>query len=326
MQLFYNDILALNMCTHFLEITRARMRGSKLSLLKRSSKLVEMFDENEGTKVIAELMNGVEQDLEDIVVANMPMENVLIMKIKVPPTLRKQDVKEYAAVEISRNLGIVPEKLLVAPLDIYEGEGLFFVSKVDQVKSFVDNLMKSGFPETDILIPDVAKYLEIFEFYFKKRLKGISMLIVISFFNDYYSTVILQNDRYRSCRMMFSVFWDFMDIITENTGIQPKEIVEGMVEISLDFLQPYFGDFLLELDREVKASLDELSLEKADQFFYIVDPPILSQAFSQTLKKFEGVTLKEGPVLSIKPRMSLGGLGLLLRGGREIGKVKHISV
>jgi len=308
------------------EIVRARMRGSKLRVLKSVFSVVDTLDNEKRKETISALMKDVEKDLEDIVVANMPMENVLIMKIKVPPSLNKQNTLEYATMEISRNLGIVPEQLIVAPLGIHEGEGLFFVSKVDQVKTFVSELMEAGFPETDVVIPDIVKYLEFFDFYFRRRLKGITVLVVASFFNDYYSIVVLEDKHYRSCRMVFSIFWDYMDVVAENTGIQPKELFEGMVEISLDFLQPYFGDFLLELDREVKITLDEVSLDRVDQFFYIIDPPVFFQVFMQALQKFEGTVLREGPVPSVKSGVSMGGLGLLLRGGREIGKVKHLSV
>ncbi|ACM22776.1 hypothetical protein [Thermotoga neapolitana] len=326
MQIFYNDILALNLCSHCVEIVRARKRGSKLRVLKKVSSVGDTLDDEKRKETISSLMKGMEKDLEDIVVANMPMENVLIMRIKVPPSLNRQNAIEYATMEISRNLGIVPEQLIVAPLEIHEGEGLFFVSKVNQVKAFVSELMEAGFPETDVVIPDVVKYLEFFDFYFKRRLKGITVLVVASFFNDYYSIVVLKDDHYRSCRMVFSIFWDYMDVVAENTGIQPKELFEGMVEVSLDFLQPYFGDFLLELDREVKISLDEVSLDIADQFFYIIDPPVFFQSFMQALQKFEGTVLKEGPVPFVKSSVSMGGLGLVLRGGREIGKVKHLSV
>lgn len=326
MQLFYNDILSLNWCSHCVEISRARMRGSKLKLLDRKLSLLEITDEEKANEIILNLSKGVKKDLEDIVVANMSMENVLVMNIKVPPTLNKQNAVEYATMEISRNLGILPEQLVVAPLDIHGGEGLFFVSKIDQVKNFVTGLIEKEFPETDVVIPDIVKYLEVFEFYFGKRLKGTSVLTVISFLGDYYSIVVLENNHYRSVRLLFSMFWDYMDIVTENTGIQPKELIEGTVNVDLDFLQPYFGDFLIELDREVKMSLDEVNLSKVNQFFYIVDPPIFSPVLSQSLEKFEGVALKQGIVSSFKPGISLGTLGLMIRGGREIGKVKHLSV
>lgn len=194
---------------------------------------------------------------------------------------------------------------------------------MNQVKAFVSELMEAGFPETDVVIPDVVKYLEFFDFYFKRRLKGITVLVVASFFNDYYSIVVLKDDHYRSCRMVFSIFWDYMDVVAENTGIQPKELFEGMVEVSLDFLQPYFGDFLLELDREVKISLDEVSLDIADQFFYIIDPPVFFQSFMQALQKFEGTVLKEGPVPFVKSSVSMGGLGLVLRGE---GKLERLNI
>jgi len=326
LQLFYNDILSLNWCSHCVEISRARMRGSKLKLLDHKLSLLEITDEEKSDEIILNLSRNVKKDLEDIVVANVSMENVLVMNIKVPPTLNKQNAVEYATMEISRNLGILPEQLVVAPLDIRGGEGLFFVSKVDQVKSFVTDLMKKEFPETDVVIPDIVKYLEVFEFYFGKRLKGTSVLTVISFLSDYYSIVVLENNHYRSLRLLFSMFWDYMDIVVENTGIQPKELIEGTVNVDLSFLQPYFGDFLIELDREVKVSLDEVNLSRVNQFFYIVDPPIFSPVLSQSLEKFEGVALKQGIVPSFKPGISLGTLGLMIRGGREIGKVKHLSV
>lgn len=109
--------------------------------------MVDTLDSEKRKGVVSSLMKGMEKDLEDIVVANMPMENVLIMRIKVPPSLNRQNAIEYATMEISRNLGIVPEQLIVAPLEIHEGEGLFFVSKVNQVKAFVSELMEAGFPK-----------------------------------------------------------------------------------------------------------------------------------------------------------------------------------
>lgn len=80
------------------------------------------------------------------------------------------------------------------------------------------------------------------------------------------------------------MFWDYMDIVVENTGVQPKELMEGTVNVDLDFLQPYFGDFLIELDREVKVSLDEVNLSRVDQFFYIVDPQSFHQFFLRRWK------------------------------------------
>lgn len=106
------------------------MRGSKLKLLDHKLSLLEITDEEKSDEIILNLSRNVKKDLEDIVVANVSMENVLVMNIKVPPTLNRQNAVEYATMEISRNLGILPEQLVVAPLDIHGGEGLFLFQRL----------------------------------------------------------------------------------------------------------------------------------------------------------------------------------------------------
>lgn len=324
MQIFYNDVLAIDVNVHAVWVGRGRKRGGKLSLVSQSYEVVEGVDKT--FEVLKNLSKSVKKDEEDIVVASLPMENVLMVNLKVPRTVTSKMVKDYAVIEVARNLGILPEQLQVALFSRYEDNGLFFVSKKDQVKDFVNKLKLSGFPEADVVVPDVVKYLEVFEYYTRKEKLTSALLVICSFLNDYYAILTLREGSYTSCRLIFSSFWDYLYVVQDTRGIPIGEMLTGNVRENLSFLEPYFLDFLAELDREAKLSLDEAKLSMLDRQYHLIDLHFFSDVYKSVAGKYEGTVLKRGIVLETGGKVPCGLLGLLMRGGRELGKVKSLSL
>ncbi|MCD6267290.1 MAG: hypothetical protein J7J14_02635, partial [Thermotogaceae bacterium] len=180
------------------------------------------------------------------------------------------------------------------------------------------------------LIPDVFKYLE-----FSNNTMGRKCLIIYNFFEDYYSIIFFIGSYVVAIRIVLSNLWDYMEMMRESIGIPPVDLVslgnlKDLPEVE-KFLLTNFEDILIELEREIKltseTAISSVSIDEIDRFEFLVDPPVLSDVLNKALSGSSTFSSKDFEV--IKPPESvetLGGLGLLLRGGRELGKVKSIHL
>ena len=328
MQIFYNNITVLDVGVRRLEVLRAKKVGAKIRILQRDFLLPEFEEKRE--KKLKELSKRYAVDVEDLVIYSFPIENILFMNLNVPPKMDKRMIKNFALIEISRNLNLRPEEIVVDILEIFEGKVLLVVSKREHIVQYVNKLVALGFYEPDILIPDVFKYLE-----FSTNTVGRRCLIIYNFFEDYYSIILSIGSYVVAIRIVLSNLWDYMEMMRESIGIPPVDLVsmrnlKDSPEVE-KFLLTNFEDILIELEREIKltseTAISSVSIDEIDRFEFLVDPPVLSDVLSKALSGSSTFSSKDFEV--IKPPESvetLGGLGLLLRGGRELGKVKSIHL
>ena len=328
MQIFYNNITVLDIGVRRLEALRAKKVGTKIRILQRDFLLPEFEEKKE--KKLKELSKRYAVDIEDLVIYSFPIENILFMNLNVPPKMDKRMIKNFALIEISRNLNLRPEEIVVDILEIFEGKALLVVSKREHIVQYVNKFVALGFYEPDILIPDVFKYLE-----FSTNTVGRRCLIIYNFFEDYYSIILSIGSYVVAIRIVLSNLWDYMEMMRESIGIPPVDLVsmrnlKDSPEVEKFFLTN-FEDILIELEREIKltseTAISSVSIDEIDRFEFLVDPPVLSDVLSKALSGSSTFSSKDFEV--IKPPESvetLGGLGLLLRGGRELGKVKSIHL
>ena len=328
MQIFYNNITVLDVGVRRLEALRAKKVGAKIRILQRDFLLPEFEEKKE--KKLKELSKKYAVDVEDLVIYSFPIENILFMNLNVPPKMDKRMIKNFALIEISRNLNLRPEEIVVDILEIFEGKALLVVSKREHIVQYVNKFVALGFYEPDILIPDVFKYLE-----FSTNTVGRRCLIIYNFFEDYYSIILFIGSYVVAIRIVLSNLWDYMEMMRESIGIPPVDLVsmrnlKDSPEVE-KFLLTNFEDILIELEREIKltseTAISSVSIDEIDRFEFLVDPPVLSDVLSKALSGSSTFSSKDFEV--IKPPESvetLGGLGLLLRGGRELGKVKSIHL
>jgi len=327
-QIFYNNITVLDVGVRRLEALRAKKVGAKIRILQRDFLLPEFEEKKE--KKLKELSKKYAVDVEDLVIYSFPIENILFMNLNVPPKMDKRMIKNFALIEISRNLNLRPEEIVVDILEIFEGKALLVVSKREHIVQYVNKFVALGFYEPDILIPDVFKYLE-----FSTNTVGRRCLIIYNFFEDYYSIILFIGSYVVAIRIVLSNLWDYMEMMRESIGIPPVDLVsmrnlKDSPEVE-KFLLTNFEDILIELEREIKltseTAISSVSIDEIDRFEFLVDPPVLSDVLSKALSGSSTFSSKDFEV--IKPPESvetLGGLGLLLRGGRELGKVKSIHL
>ncbi len=328
MQIFYNNITVLDIGVRRLEALRAKKVGAKIRILQRDFLLPEFEEKRE--KKLKELSKKYAVDVEDLVIYSFPIENILFMNLNVPPKMDKRMIKNFALIEISRNLNLRPEEIVVDILEIFEGKALLVVSKREHIVQYVNKFVALGFYEPDILIPDVFKYLE-----FSTNTVGRRCLIIYNFFEDYYSIILSIGSYVVAIRIVLSNLWDYMEMMRESIGIPPVDLVsmrnlKDSPEVEKFFLTN-FEDILIELEREIRVTsetaISSVSIDEIDRFEFLVDPPVLSDVLSKALSGSSTFSSKDFEV--IKPPESvetLGGLGLLLRGGRELGKVKSIHL
>jgi len=327
-QIFYNNITVLDVGVRRLEVLRAKKVGAKIRILQRDFLLPEFEEKKE--KKLKELSKKYAVDVEDLVIYSFPIENILFMNLNVPPKMDKRMIKNFALIEISRNLNLRPEEIVVDILEIFEGKALLVVSKREHIVQYVNKFVALGFYEPDILIPDVFKYLE-----FSTNTVGRRCLIIYNFFEDYYSILFFIGSYVVAIRIVLSNLWDYMEMMRESIGIPPVDLVsmrnlKDSPEVEKFFLTN-FEDILIELEREIRVTsetaISSVSIDEIDRFEFLVDPPVLSDVLSKALSGSSTFSSKDFEV--IKPPESvetLGGLGLLLRGGRELGKVKSIHL
>jgi len=327
-QIFYNNITVLDIGVRRLEALRAKKVGTKIRVLQRDFLLPEFEEKKE--KKLKELSKKYAVDVEDLVIYSFPIENILFMNLNVPPKMDKRMIKNFALIEISRNLNLRPEEIVVDILEVFEGKALLVVSKREHIVQYVNKLVALGFYEPDILIPDVFKYLE-----FSNNTMGRKCLIIYNFFEDYYSIIFFIGSYVVAIRIVLSNLWDYMEMMRESIGIPPVDLVslgnlKDLPEVE-KFLLTNFEDILIELEREIKltseTAISSVSIDEIDRFEFLVDPPVLSDVLNKALSGSSTFSSKDFEV--IKPPESvetLGGLGLLLRGGRELGKVKSIHL
>jgi len=327
-QIFYNNITVLDIGTRKLEAMRAKKVGSRIRVLRRDFFLPEFEEKKE--ERLKELSKKYAVDVEDLVVYSFPIENILFMNLNVPPRMDKKMIKNFALIEISRNLNLRPEEIVVDVLEIFEGKALLVVSKREHIVQYINKLVALGFYEPDVLVPDVFKYLE-----FSIESVGRKCLIIYNFFEDYYSILFLIGSNVVAIRIVLSNLWDYMEMMRESIGVPPLDLVSmrnlrDSPEVERFFLSN-FEDILVELEREIRitseTAISSVSIDEMDRFEFLVDPPVLSDVLDRALSNSSTFSSKNFEV--IKPPESvetLGGLGLLLRGGRELGKVKSIHL
>ncbi len=325
-----SGVLGLNVSGNFVEVVRAKKDFSNLNILKWKTGFFVSESEVEG------ILSDVGYDIEDTVVVNLPMDFVVFMTFDVAPGMKRKELRNYGNMMASRNLGISSGDIAVDVLSVVGNRGIFMIARKDNLRKAVSNLMGMGFPEPDVVIPDLVKYVYLTTI----PNMGELLMVVVNFLQNYMAILVFSGGKVISVRITTLDLMSVFDAIQDQFGFTKEEI---LVRSSLrdlkepyDFLLSSFENLVMELERETTVALRDgivqLDISAVDVKVVFVEPISFEDALTSVMMKSEifkdvkssyrpGLNLPEGVLMNIRE-----ALGLLIRGGLEFGKVKLVRI
>lgn len=210
------------------------------------------------------------------------------------------------------------------------------IARKDNVEKAISNLMGMGFPEPDVVIPDLVKYVYLTTI----PNMGELLMVVVNFLQNYMAILVFSGGKVVSVRITTLDLMSVFDAIQDQFGFTKEEI---LVRSSLkdlkepyDFLLSSFENLVMELERETTVALRDgivqLDISAVDVKVVFVEPISFEDALTSVMMKSEifkdvkssyrpGLNLPEGVLMKIRE-----ALGLLIRGGLEFGKVKLVRI
>ncbi|AMW33231.1 hypothetical protein NA23_08270 [Fervidobacterium islandicum] len=263
-------------------------------------------------------------DPEDITVVNVPWDIIQMIFLELPPTKKEKDRIRAAELEIRRIYNL-SEDLIVSCIPSLFGKCLtFFLKRTD----FFRYLSSYNID----FIPDVAYPNILAELLIAKKLPGRWIYIVLS---EYSSGIVIMNgENILNVRMIDFSLNEVNHLIKEETGFELFEIENSGNEELIGYAKRIVGsiiyDILAIINREViitinTTELEKLSVEMVDGISMVCRSTVLKEALLSTDSDFKS-KLSEA-VFSFRPHaeLTIADLGLLYRGGLELGKVKSIT-
>ncbi|MBO8138897.1 MAG: hypothetical protein J7J43_06560 [Thermosipho sp. (in: Bacteria)] len=279
-------------------------------------------------KEMNEFNSNLKFQSDDLIVVNLPWDLLLHLSIDVPGITKEKELKEYLQIEVSQNLGMEPEELYFDYVKPFVDKINVFVVKKYELNQYLDNITSFGIPEPDILYPDILK-----EMLMLKRFVGLNLYFVIS--NDYSGTMILMDNNLKFMRFSYLNLEYLNRIIHDEFGESIYDIENSndpeLIDRTKQFLKSLIVDFISEIEREILISINstngEVSSDILNGITIITDSKLVNDSIEENYTLGEILSKKfVGPQLnfSIENYSYLGCMGLLVRGGNEIGKVKFI--
>ncbi len=326
-----NGVIGVNISGDFVEMVRAERSLSGMNILRWKAG----FFPNE--KSVEDLLDDIGYDVEDTVVVNLPMDFIVFMPFDVAPGMKRKELKNYGNMMASRNLGLPAEDIAVDVVSVLRNKGMFVIAKKDNLEKKIGEIMSMGFPEPDIAIPDLLKYVYLITV----PTVGELLMIVVNFLQNYMATVILSSGKMVSVRITTLELTAIFDAIQDQFGFTKEEMlmrtsVKDLGEL-YEFLKSSFENLAMELDRETRVALrdglEQFDVSDMDMSVLFVEPVSLEEPLMDIMKETEtfkelkktpyraGLNIPEGVALKIR-----GALGLLMRGGLEFGKVKSVRI
>ncbi|ABV33069.1 MULTISPECIES: hypothetical protein [Pseudothermotoga] len=325
MQIFHKMITAIDITKRYVEVIRGRKSRGVLTLLDK------FYQQGEDTsKILEQLAKKVNSDVEDIVAVNFPSENLLFFTIDIPGGLKMKDERDYTKTEISRLLNLSAQEIVVEPIRNPLNKALVIVAKQRDVNEAITKVVSAGFPEPDVMLPDIFKYLELVEI----KNSSITTLIVLA--PDYGAIILFMAQTPIGVRTFTYSSWEILDILREETGITAEDFMNNPAILkdntSADsIIESVLVDLPYTVERETIFLLNTIlpgtSIREISKFYLLFDPPILTE---QSVKIFNSIDSFQNKIenvkLSVNPdKVGLGALGIFIRGGAEFGKNKLVQ-
>ena len=325
-----SGVLGLNVSGNFVEVVKAKKDFSNLNVLRWKTGFFVSESEVES------ILNDVGYDIEDTVVVNLPMDFVVFMTFDVAPGMKRKELRNYGNMMASRNLGISSDDITVDVLSVVGNKGVFMIARKDNVNKAVSSLMGMGFPEPDVVIPDLVKYAYLTTI----PNMGELLMVVVNFLQNYMAILVFSGGKVVSVRITTLDLMSVFDAIQDQFGFTKEEI---LVRSSLkdlkelyDFLLSSFENLSMELERETTVALRDgivqLDISAVDVKVVFVEPISFEETLTSVMRKSAifkdvksnyrpGLNLPEGVFMKVRE-----ALGLLIRGGLEFGKVKLVRI
>lgn len=279
-------------------------------------------------KEMGEFNSNIKFQDDDLIVVNLPWDLILHLSIEVPGIKKEKELKEFLQIEVSQNLGMEPDELYFDYIKPFTDKINVFVVKKYELNQYLENISSVGIPEPDILFPDIIK-----EMLMIKRYVGLNMYFVIT--SDYSGTLILMDNDLKFLRFSYLTLEYLNRVVYDEFGEGIYNIEKfGDMELKnrvKQFLKPLIVDFISEIEREILISVNstegEISTDILNGIIIVTDSKLVNNAIEENYslgdilsKKFVSPHL----IFTVEEYSYLGCLGLMVRGGNEIGKVKFI--
>ena len=329
--LLFPTVVGLNIAGDLLEIVRADKVFSNLMIERWRSAVVE------SDAVLEEVLGEIDMDVEDTVVLNAPVDSIVIYTFDLAPGMKRKEVKNYGKMMASRNLGLNQDDILIDLLGSAGNKGIFVVARKGTLMKYVSDVMARGFPEPDIVVPDFLKFLYLTT----TPSVGELLLIVVSFLQNYMAVLVFSGGVVVSVRVTSLELESAFGVIEDQFGLSRAEVImrsslKDMKDLC-DFLKSSFENLAMEIDRETRVALrnglKQLDISDLDVSLVYTEPASLEEPLFEAMKNLEtfnelerkmyrpGINVPDGVLSKVR-----GALGLLVRGGYELGKVKSLRI
>jgi hypothetical protein len=263
-------------------------------------------------------------DPEDITVINIPWDIVQMTFLELPPTKKERDRIRAAELEIRRIYNL-SEDLVVSCVPSPFGKCLVFFLKKSDFFRFLSSYNID-------FIPDVAYPNILAELLIVKKLPGRWVYVV---FGEHTSGIVIMNGEHiLNVRMIDLSLNEINHIVKEETGFEIFEIEnsgnEELIGQAKKIVDSITYDILGIVGREVIISIntteqEKLSIEMIDGISLVCRSSIIKEAILSTESDIKSKLSEAILTVLPHPQLSLSDLGLLYRGGLELGKVKSIT-
>jgi len=263
-------------------------------------------------------------DPEDITVINIPWDIIQMTFLELPPTKKERDRIRAAELEIRRIYNL-SEDLIISCIPSAFGKCLVFFLKKSDFFRFLSSYNID-------FIPDVAYPNILAELLIVKKFPGRWVYVVLG---EHTSGIVIMNrEHILNVRMIDLSLNEINHIVKEETGFEIFEIEnsgnEELIGQAKKIVDSITYDILGIIGREVIISIntteqEKLSIEMVDGISLVCRSSIIKEAILSAEFDFKSKLSEAILTLRPHPQLSLAELGLLYRGGLELGKVKSIT-
>ena len=268
----------------------------------------------------------IQPDPEDLVVVNVPWDIIRMAFVELPPIKKEEEKLKLAELEVRRITGI-NEDLNVGYIPSAGGKVLVLYSTMADLIKFLNS--SSIMFEPDVAYPNILSEILLIN-----KLPGYWAYLVLGKYTS--GIVIMNGGTVLNIRIIDFPFEDINHIVQEETGFDIFEIEksgnEDLIETSRKILSTISLDISSEIEREIIITVNTTEVEKVtvDQLTNIAivsDSQILTDTLineERNQSVLQGKFVEPVFKIPIKKNYPLSQIGLLYRGGLELGKVKSI--
>jgi len=265
-------------------------------------------------------------DPESMVVINIPWDIIQTTYIELPPVKNYSEMKKIAELEIRRLMDLNEEINLSCIPTVYGKTLVLFVRKSDYDRYKMSRNISF---EPDVAYPNILSELLV-----TKKFPGYWMYLVLGRMSS--GIVVMNNNSIINVRILDFSMEDISKIVKEETGFELFEIErsenEELTKAAKRIVDSISIDVLSQIERELIIATNTTEIEKIDiqmisGIVVVCDFKIMRDIILGFEGNFRGKFSE--PVLLFptkdKNKIGLADLGLIYRGGIEIGKVKSIK-